>query len=94
MAVDVACDSACMQDQSHHESAVPEGAIGGESGVDREGAEAARVFEADVERGGDGVGGGGGGCGEVRGSVDECGLEEAGGAGEEETAVIWLVGRV
>lgn len=45
----MACDAPRVQDQSGHESTVPEGTIGGESGVDRKRAEAARVFQADIE---------------------------------------------
>ena len=49
-------------------------AVGDEDGVGREGAEAAGVFEADVERGGDGVcgSGGGGEVGCIGVSADVC----------------------
>lgn len=93
MAVDIAGDSSRVQDQSSYESAIPEGAVGGERGVDREGTKAARVFQADVKWGGDGVE-----CsrrrGEVGGRVDESGLEKGGSAGEKEAAVVWLAGGV
>lgn len=87
----MACDSSRVQDQSSYKSAIPEGAIGGERGVDREGTKAARVFQADIKWGGDGVEGSRG-RGEVGRGVDESGLEGGGSAGEKEATVIWLVG--
>lgn len=89
----MACDSSRVQDQPSYEGTIPEGAVGGERGVDREGTKSARVFQADIKWGGDGVEGSRG-CGEVGGGVDEGGLEKGGSAGEKEAAVIWLAGGV
>lgn len=90
MVVDVACDSPRVQNQSGHKSAVPERTICSESGVDRKCTKAAGVFQADIERGRDRVEGRR--RGKVGSSVNECGLQKGGGAGEEEAAIIWLVG--